>query len=229
MAEPLAPEGRRYRVISALGRGGFGTVFHAEMLGSGGFTKHVALKVLNPEVEGVEEIASRLRDEGRILGRLRHRAIVRVDGLVNFDGRWAVVMEYIEGADLRALLEEGPIPLGPALEILSEVSSALDAAYNKATADGKPIDSLNELEIVDGELYANVWGTDVIARIDPISGKVTGWIDLSNLLPAAQRGTSSVDAVLNGIAYDHQHRKLYVTGKFWPKLFEIELVRFQGR
>jgi len=97
------------------------------------------------------------------------------------------------------------------------------------TADGKPIDSLNELEIVDGELYANVWGTDVIARIDPASGKVTGWIDLSNLLPAAQRGTSSVDAVLNGIAYDHQHRKLYVTGKFWPKLFEIELVRFQGR
>jgi serine/threonine protein kinase len=136
---PSSTEGRRYRVISALGRGGFGTVFHAEMLGSGGFSKHVALKVLNPEVEGVEEIASRLRDEGRILGRLRHRAIVRVDGLVNFDGRWAVVMEYIEGADLRLLLEEGPIPLGPTLEILSEVASALDAAYNKATVDGQPL------------------------------------------------------------------------------------------
>jgi glutamine cyclotransferase len=99
----------------------------------------------------------------------------------------------------------------------------------QVTADGKPIDSLNELEIVDGELYANVWGTDVIARIDPASGKVTGWIDLTNLLPREKRGTSSADAVLNGIAYDGKHRKLYVTGKFWPKLFEIELVRFEGR
>ena len=99
----------------------------------------------------------------------------------------------------------------------------------QVTAEGKPIDSLNELEIVDGELYANVWGTDVIARIDPASGKVTGWIDLTNLLPREKRGTSSVDAVLNGIAYDARHRKLYVTGKFWPKLFEIELVRFEGR
>jgi glutamine cyclotransferase len=99
----------------------------------------------------------------------------------------------------------------------------------QVTADGKPIDSLNELEIVDGELYANVWGTDVIARIDPASGKVTGWIDLTNLLPREKRGTGSVDAVLNGIAYDGKHRKLYVTGKFWPKLFEIELVRFEGR
>ena len=99
----------------------------------------------------------------------------------------------------------------------------------QVTAEGKPIDSLNELEIVDGELYANVWGTDVIARIDPVSGKVMGWIDLTNLLPREKRGTSSVDAVLNGIAYDARHRKLYVTGKFWPKLFEIELVRFEGR
>jgi glutamine cyclotransferase len=99
----------------------------------------------------------------------------------------------------------------------------------QVTAEGKPIDSLNELEIVDGELYANVWGTDVIARIDPASGKVTGWIDLTNLLPREKRGTNSVDAVLNGIAYDGKHRKLYVTGKFWPKLFEIELVRFEGR
>ena len=99
----------------------------------------------------------------------------------------------------------------------------------QVTAEGKPIDSLNELEMVDGELYANVWGTDVIARIDPANGKVTGWIDLTNLLPREKRGTNSADAVLNGIAYDGKQRKLYVTGKFWPKLFEIELVRFEGR
>ena len=99
----------------------------------------------------------------------------------------------------------------------------------QVTAEGKPIDSLNELEMVEGELYANVWGTDVIARIDPQSGQVVGWIDLSNLLPLNKRGTTSVDAVLNGIAYDAKSRKLYVTGKLWPKLFEIELIRFQGR
>lgn len=96
------------------------------------------------------------------------------------------------------------------------------------TAEGKPIAQLNELEMVDGELYANVWGTDVIARIDPASGKVVGWIDLTGLLPPAQRGTANVDAVLNGIAYDGKHHKLYVTGKLWPKLFEIELVQIRG-
>jgi len=78
--------------------------------------------------------------------------------------------------------------------------------------------------VVDGELYANVWGTDVIARIHPGSGKVTGWIDLSNLLPREKRGTSSVDAVLNGIAYDAATNRLFVTGKLWPKLFEIQVV-----
>jgi glutaminyl-peptide cyclotransferase len=95
------------------------------------------------------------------------------------------------------------------------------------TAEGKPITQLNELEMVDGELFANVWGTDVIARIDPASGKVVGWIDLTGLLPPAQRGTANVDAVLNGIAYDGKHHKLYVTGKLWPKLFEIELVQIR--
>jgi glutamine cyclotransferase len=97
----------------------------------------------------------------------------------------------------------------------------------RVTAEGKPITQLNELEVVDGEIYANVWGTDVIARIDPDSGKVVGWIDLTGLLPPAQRGTASVDAVLNGIAWDGKHHRLYVTGKLWPKLFEIELVQIR--
>jgi glutamine cyclotransferase len=97
----------------------------------------------------------------------------------------------------------------------------------RVTAEGKPITQLNELEVVEGEIYANVWGTDAIARIDPASGNVVGWIDLTGLLPPAQRGTSSVDAVLNGIAYDGKHRRLYVTGKLWPKLYEIELVQIR--
>jgi glutamine cyclotransferase len=97
------------------------------------------------------------------------------------------------------------------------------------TADGKPIRELNELEIVDGQIFANVWGTDVIARIDPASGSVVGWIDLGGLLPPEQRGTTSADAVLNGIAYDGKRHRLFVTGKLWPKLFEIELVPLQAR
>jgi glutaminyl-peptide cyclotransferase len=97
------------------------------------------------------------------------------------------------------------------------------------TAEGKPITQLNELEVVDGQLFANVWGTDVIARIDPASGNVVGWIDLTGLLPPEKRGTTSVDAVLNGIAWDSKHKRLYVTGKLWPKLFEIELVKIERR
>lgn len=97
----------------------------------------------------------------------------------------------------------------------------------QVTAEGRPIPQLNELEIVDGELYSNVWGTDVIARIDPASGKVLGWINLAGLLPPEQRGTGNVDAVLNGIAWDGKGRRLFVTGKLWPKLFEIELVQLK--
>jgi len=93
----------------------------------------------------------------------------------------------------------------------------------RVTADGKPVDQLNELEWVNGEVYANIWQRDRIARIDPVSGKVVGWIDLAGLLPALDRA-GGVD-VLNGIAYDAKGKRLFVTGKLWPKLFEIELVR----
>lgn len=87
---------------------------------------------------------------------------------------------------------------------------------------GNRVDRLNELEYVDGEVLANVWQTDWIARIDPATGQVRGWIDLRGLLPAEQR-TQPVD-VLNGIAYDAATDRLYVTGKLWPTLFEIDLV-----
>ena len=85
-----------------------------------------------------------------------------------------------------------------------------------------PVTELNELEYVHGEIYANVWHTDRIARIAPTTGKVLGWIDLSGLLPADQH--PDPEAVLNGIAYDAAHNRLFVTGKLWPKLFEIEVV-----
>ena len=88
---------------------------------------------------------------------------------------------------------------------------------------GRPVDQLNELEWVKGEIYANVWQTDRIARIDPNSGKVLGWIDLSGLLREHGRSTRGAD-VLNGIAYDARGDRLFVTGKLWPDLFEIQLL-----
>ena len=87
---------------------------------------------------------------------------------------------------------------------------------------GRPVPELNELEYVNGQIFANVWTTDRIARIEPATGRVLGWIDASGLIPAAQR--ASGDAVLNGIAYDAQRNRLFVTGKLWPKLFEITIV-----
>ncbi len=86
-----------------------------------------------------------------------------------------------------------------------------------------PIQSLNELEYVRGEIYANVWQTDRIARISPADGHVTGWIDCTGLLTSAERENGA--DVLNGIAYDSRGDRLFVTGKLWPKLFEIRLVR----
>ncbi len=93
-------EGRRYKIEGVLGKGGFGTVYRAQLLGEGGFTRKVALKVLNADMAGMEDVARRLRDEARLLGLLRHRAILHVDGLVRLNNRWTVVMEYIEGKAL---------------------------------------------------------------------------------------------------------------------------------
>jgi|KBSSwiStaDraftv2_1062776.scaffolds.fasta_scaffold90654_3 glutamine cyclotransferase len=86
----------------------------------------------------------------------------------------------------------------------------------------KPIDQLNELEYVEGEIFANVWQTDRIARISPQSGKVLGWINLKGLLSPMYRLDGG--AVLNGIAYDPLRKRLFVTGKFWPTIFEIRII-----
>lgn len=92
----------------------------------------------------------------------------------------------------------------------------------RVTADGKPVSQLNELEWVEGQVFANVWQTDLIARIDPQSGEVVGWINLAGILPAYDHTRET--NVLNGIAYDAPSKRLFVTGKLWPKLFEIRLV-----
>jgi glutamine cyclotransferase len=88
--------------------------------------------------------------------------------------------------------------------------------------EGRPLRNLNELEFIDGRIFANVWLTDTIVIISPKTGRVTGLVDMADLYPASDRGDS--DAVLNGIAYLPETRHLLVTGKLWPRLFEIELV-----
>ena len=90
-------------------------------------------------------------------------------------------------------------------------------------AQGRPVSQLNELEWVAGEVFANIWQTDTIARIDPATGQVSGWIDLTGLLSDADRRGSNAE-VINGIAYDPEGERLFVTGKWWPKLYQIELV-----
>ncbi len=87
---------------------------------------------------------------------------------------------------------------------------------------GVPVTQLNELEYVRGQIYSNVWHTNRIARISPATGNVLGWIDLTGLLAPGE--VSDPEAVLNGIAYDAAHDRLFVTGKLWPKLFEIKVV-----
>ena len=91
------------------------------------------------------------------------------------------------------------------------------------TDRGKPVQNLNELEYIRGEIYANVWMSNRIARISPSTGKVLSWIDLSGILPSVE--VTGEGAVLNGIAYDAAHNRLFVTGKDWPRLFEIQVVK----
>jgi glutamine cyclotransferase len=87
---------------------------------------------------------------------------------------------------------------------------------------GQPVTKLNELEYIDGEIWSNVWYDDRIARISPASGEVLGWVDLAALYPKSARGS---EAVLNGIAYDAAAKRLFVTGKNWPQLYEIQIVQ----
>lgn len=119
--------------------------------------------------------------------------------------------------DRRLIMSDGT----PTLRFLDP--QTLQVTGTLPVKDGEqPVEDLNELEFVEGEIYANVWTTDRIAIIAPATGQVTGWINLAGLMP---RGFTAGDAVLNGIAYDAQRKRLFVTGKLWPRLFEIKVRR----
>ncbi|HEY3860916.1 MAG TPA: glutaminyl-peptide cyclotransferase [Verrucomicrobiae bacterium] len=102
-----------------------------------------------------------------------------------------------------------------------EVARSIQVTYH-----GQPVNQLNELEYVQGEIFANVWQTACVVRIDPASGAVTGVIDFTGLLQSADRDATT--DVLNGIAYDSAGDRLFVTGKMWPKLFQVRLTRITG-
>lgn len=132
---------RRFQFIREIAHGGFGTVFLVRLLQPDGFTSVVAVKLLHPEWCENDEVSGRMRDEARLLGLLHHRNIVRVIDLTRIDGRVAVVMEYVEAVDLKALTatlgERGDrVPPAVALQIVAQAAAALDAAYNRAPIEG---------------------------------------------------------------------------------------------
>ncbi len=122
---------RRYEITSVLGQGGFGTVYRATLRGAGGFSKDVAIKLLK-EANPPAEVLERFRDEARILGLVRDRAVVQVEPPVKLADRWAVVMEYVDGASLaRILKRSGPLAPEVALEITAEIARALHRLWHQ--------------------------------------------------------------------------------------------------
>jgi len=154
MSDPSS--GRRYYVREILGRGGFGTVYRAELVTEGGFGKIVALKVLHASIEGHAGQLARLRDEARLLGMVRHRALVGADALVRLDGQWTVVMEYVPGATVHEVLKaERTLPPSVALTIVDEVADALETMWSTEATTGRPLRLLhrdlkpNNLQLTD--------------------------------------------------------------------------------
>jgi len=148
------------------------------------------------------------------LGFVYDMATFKQQRTFNYPGEgWALTRD-----DKRLYMSDG----SPVLRVLDPQTLAATGSI-MVTDNGQPVANLNELEWVKGEIYANVWMTNRIARIDPATGHVIGWIDLTGLFDVGALPDPGND-VLNGIAYDAAHDRLFVTGKRWPKLFEITLV-----
>jgi serine/threonine protein kinase len=163
---------RQFRFIKEIARGGFGTVYMAEMVTGDNFSTVVAIKLLHAEWADHEEILMRSRDEARLLGRLRHRSIVRVEDLTYIQGHCAVIMEYLEGVDLKSLMGYlggigEPFPMRMAFEVTAHVASAMDSAYNYVPLQGgeplqlihRDIKPSNVMVTVEGDVKLLDFGT----------------------------------------------------------------------
>lgn len=180
---------RRFVLQRRIGAGAFGEVYLAEQDSGAGFTRPVALKLLNPDVAGSREAGRRMRDEARILGRLSHRNIVSVLDLVHFGDRWGVVMDYVPGADLEEILVglddvEGDFPPPAAFEVGAAVCRALHAAWTSSDGRGgqlrvvhRDIKPSNVRITSDGDVKVLDFG---VARVDldtrESATKAQGWI-----------------------------------------------------
>jgi len=131
-------------VVETIGKGGFGIVMRAWMQGEHGFLKEVAVKLLTPEASKNPQLLDRLRDEARLLALVNHRSVVRADGLTMLRGRWAVVMEFVQGVSLARLIRQsGPLTPRVAVEVLAEVASALAAMHGAHQPSGERLEILH--------------------------------------------------------------------------------------
>ena len=196
-------------------------------------------------LEGHSSIRQVRLETGKVIRKLDIPAMYFGEGIVNWNGQlvsltWKSHVGFVfdlatfkqqrqfhyEGEGW-ALTQDGKQILmsdgTPQIRFLNPTTLA-ETNRITVTLDGRPVHNVNELEWVKGEIYANVWQTNFIVRIDPHDGHVLGVINLSGLLPASDQVVGQTD-VLNGIAYDAKGDRLFVTGKNWPKLFEIRLHR----
>jgi len=194
-------------------------------------------------LNGHSEILVEQPESGKVLQRLELPAKYFGEGIVDwgpdlYEWTWQSHVGFVyDRFSLRKLREftyagEGWGMTRTATQIITSDGSAtlrfrdpesFKEARHIVVKDGAhQIDQLNELEYIKGEIYANVWHSDRIARISPRDGHVIAWIDLSGILPNSDR--VNAESVLNGIAFDPQHDRLFVTGKQWPWVFEIRVV-----
>jgi len=163
---------RRFRILKELAEGAFGKVYLAEMITGDNFKSVVAIKLLHGKWVGHEEIVQRSRDEARVLGLLHHRNIVRVEDLTSINGQCAIIMEYLEGVDLKSLIRfcldnQSQVPRKVAFEITASAATALDAAFHRKTLNsGQPLELIhrdikpsNVMVTVAGEVKVLDFGT----------------------------------------------------------------------
>lgn len=154
---------RRFRFMKEIAEGGFGKVYLAEQLSSDGFSRIVAVKLLHAKWSSHDEVVMRTRDEARLLGLIRHQHIVKVEDLTSIDGKCAIVMEYLEGVDLKQMMghlrEKGQeFPRAALFECMLGVASALDAAYNGSPNAGSPALRVIHRDIKPSNIFVTVPG-----------------------------------------------------------------------